>query len=160
MEKVANAKRANYEKLIDKIGKSWTTKVYLCYEDKEEPTEIPESDYGHFFQDEVYLVDIQGESGLRYLIQWFGPRLSADLISDYRKHMAFLTGGEYRPRDILRVTVRQGHEDDSLLKFFPNGFICHDGPYQPIEQRREQIKEKGCLFRIAGPFGEQPQAIE
>lgn len=132
MDTVANAKRANYEKLITRIGNDYTVKVYLCYEDKEEPTEIPASDYGHFFQDEVYLVDVQG-GGLRYLIQWFGPRLGADKVSEYRKFMSYLTGGEYRPRDWLRVSVMQGHEDDSFLKFFPSGFVCHDGPYQPIE---------------------------
>ena len=138
MDTVANAKRKNYDNLIKKLGTNYTVKVYLCYEDKEEPVEIPKEDHGHFFQDEVYLVDIASTtSDLRYLVQWFGPRLPADKVSEYRKFMAFLTGGEYRPADWLRVTVMQGHEDDSLLKFFPAGFICHDGPYQPIAQRRE-----------------------
>jgi len=26
------------------------------------------------------------------------------------------------------VSVMQGHEDDTMLTFFPNGFVCHDGP--------------------------------
>jgi hypothetical protein len=54
----------------------------------------------------------------------------------------------------------QGHEDDTLLTFFPLGFICHDGPYQPMADRLNEIKEKGCLYKIQGPFGEKPQAIE
>jgi len=54
------------------------------------------------------------------------------------------------------VTVMQGHEDDTLLTFFPKGFICHDGPYQPLGDRLNHIKENGCLFKIQGPFGEKP----
>jgi len=50
----------------------------------------------------------------------------------------------------------QGHEDDTLLTFFPNGFIAHDGPYVPIAERIEHLKECGALFKIQGPFGEKP----
>jgi hypothetical protein len=42
----------------------------------------------------------------------------------------------------------QGHEDDTLLTFFPNGFICHDGPRIEISERLEKIKANGCLFKI------------
>ena len=54
----------------------------------------------------------------------------------------------------------QGHEDDTLLKFFPNGFICHDGPRMEMAALYEKVKETGALYRIQGPFGEQPQAIQ
>jgi hypothetical protein len=43
--------------------------------------------------------------------------------------MDILTGGVFDPNNITRVSVRQGHEDDTLLTFFPDGFICHDGDY-------------------------------
>ena len=54
----------------------------------------------------------------------------------------------------------QGHEDDTILKFFPSGFMCHDGPYQVLEEKINQIKTNGCLYKIQGPFGETPQAIQ
>jgi len=53
----------------------------------------------------------------------------------------------------------QGHEDDSFLTFFPNGFVCHDGGYQQIGDRLAQIESNGGMYRVQGPFGEQPQAI-
>lgn len=62
--------------------------------------------------------------------------------------MDVLTGGVFAPREISRVTVMQGHEDDTLLNFFPSGFICHDGPYMPIGDRINAIKEKGCFYKI------------
>lgn len=74
--------------------------------------------------------------------------------------MAKLTNYVYSPSEITRVTVMQGHEDDTLLSFFPNGFICHDGPRIEMAERIKGIAEKGCLFKIQGPFGEKPQAIE
>jgi len=54
----------------------------------------------------------------------------------------------------------QGHEDDSLLTFLPNGFICHDGPRIELTDQLAKLKSQGCLFKIQGPFGEKPQAIQ
>ena len=42
----------------------------------------------------------------------------------------------------------QGHEDDTLLTFFPNGFICHDGERLTVSERQEKIKENGCMYKI------------
>jgi hypothetical protein len=71
-----------------------------------------------------------------------------------------LTNNVLSPREITRQTVMQGHEDDTLLKFFPNGFICHDGARMDIPSLHQKIKDNGCLYRVQGPFGEQPQAIQ
>jgi villin 1 len=107
----------------------------------------------------VYAIDVKGENH-RYIIQWFGPRLTGDLVSKYRAYLDILTDHVLAPREITRVSVMQGHEDDTLLKFFPSGFMCHDGPYQVLEEKLNQIKSNGCLYKIQGPFGETPQAIQ
>ena len=52
------------------------------------------------------------------------------------------------PREITRISVQQGHEDDTLLTFFQNGFICHDGPYQKLVDRLTQIASDGTMYRI------------
>jgi len=70
-----------------------------------------------------------------------------------------LTGGVFEPSKITRITVNQGHEDDTLLKFFPNGFICLDGDRIPRAEKIPQLLADGCMFRIQGPNGETPQAI-
>jgi hypothetical protein len=51
---------------------------------------IPEDEYGHFYQNNVYIIDVKG-SKHRYIIQWFGPRLSSDLVSKHRSYMDLLT---------------------------------------------------------------------
>jgi hypothetical protein len=57
MDKVANEKRKNVDALMTKLGDGTpTVKVYLCKDDKN--VELHESEYGHFFQGNVYLVDI------------------------------------------------------------------------------------------------------
>lgn len=63
-------------------------------------------------------------------MQWFGPRLPSDKVSEYRSYLDILTDYTFIPSEISRISVMQGHEDDTLLTFFPNGFMCHDGPYQ------------------------------
>jgi hypothetical protein len=68
------------------------------------------------------------------MIQWFGPRLPSDEISRLRLHMDILTGGVFQPNIWTRVSVKQGHEDDTLLTFFKDGFVCHDGDYKPIAE--------------------------
>jgi hypothetical protein len=62
--------------------------------------------------------------------------------------MDILTNNIFSPREITRITVMQGHEDDTLLTFFPNGFICHDGPRKTLAERIAGIKDNGCLFKI------------
>lgn len=54
----------------------------------------------------------------------------------------------------------QGHEDDTLLNFFPNGFIIHDGERQEaIGNRMGLLNNSGCLFKVMGPYGETPLAV-
>lgn len=154
---MANKKREVVKQLLNKIGK-YTVKVYLCKDGKN--VELPEEDYGHFYQDEVYAIDVKGQYH-RYIIQWFGPRLPSDKVSELRDHLAQLTDYVFIPSEITRTSVMQGHEDDSFLSFFPSGFICHDGPYKPYKERIADIaNSKGCMYRISGPFDEKPRAIQ
>lgn len=71
-----------------------------------------------------------------------------------------LTGGVFEPSKITRVTVNQGHEDDTLLKFFPNGFICLDGDRVEKADKLAALKSDGAMFRVQGPNEETPQAIQ
>lgn len=94
-------------------------------------------------------------------MQWFGPRMPSDKVSEMRDHLAQLTDYVFIPSEITRTTVMQGHEDDSFLTFFPSGFICHDGGYKTYKDRVAEIAgSKGCMYRISGPFEEKPRAIQ
>jgi gelsolin len=64
LDKVANQKRKMVENLMTKLGE-YTVKVYLNIDG--DNVEIPIEEYGHFYQDNVYLIDIKG-SLHRYLI--------------------------------------------------------------------------------------------
>lgn len=90
---LAAKKQAVVAELLTKLGK-YTVKVYLCKDGNN--VEIPEAEHGHFFQDEVYCIDVQGESH-RYLIQWIGPRLPGDKVSANREYMAKLTDYTFSP---------------------------------------------------------------
>lgn len=81
---VANKKRQVVKQLLNKLG-NYTVKVYLCQDGKN--VELPEEDHGHFYQDEVYAVDVTGQYH-RYIMQWFGPRMPSDKVSEYRDYLA------------------------------------------------------------------------
>ena len=74
--------------------------------------------------------------------------------------MDTVTDGVLCPREITRITVLQGHEDDTLLTFFPNGFICHDGDRMSVDEKLASIKENGAIYKMNGPYGEKPRAIQ
>ena len=98
---------------------------------------------------------------MRYCIQWFGPRMNQGEVAEQREYVDILTDYTHASHEIKRVTCMQGHEDDTLLKFFPNGFICHHGKREgSIADKLASLNTNGCLFRVMGPYGETPQAIQ
>lgn len=64
--------------------------------------------------------------------------------------------------DMTRIRVRKGHEDESFLKFFPNGFCILDEarPQGGIGEFNAKMAEKGAMFRIQAPYGGGARAIE
>lgn len=61
---------------------------------------------------------------------------------------------------ITRTRVRKGHEEESLLSLFPNGFITHVGKRIPLEDKLNHIRNNGVMLRIQAPFGEAARALE
>ena len=55
-----------------------------------------------------------------------GPNLNAEQISHTSKYLDVITNYE-NSNDITRARVRRGHEEESLLSLFPNGFITYLG---------------------------------
>lgn len=60
---------------------------------------------------------------------------------------------------ITRTRVRRGHEEESLLSLFPNGFIIHQGHRAPLNEKIEALKSKGAMYRIQAPYGSAARAI-
>jgi len=86
--------------------------------------------------------------------------MNQEKVAIFRDYVDILTDYTHSSREISRVTCMQGHEDDTLLTFFPNGFVCHDGERKgSIAERLTALNTSGCFFRIMGPYGESPPAI-
>ena len=88
--------------------------VYVVYEGA--PVKLHENDHGHFFSDEVYIIDLIGKQH-RYVLTWMGPKLDASQIAQTSSHMDVITNYE-NSSQITRQRVRRGHEDESLLSLF------------------------------------------
>lgn len=87
--------------------------------------ELPESEWGNFFSEELYIIDLKGRKH-RYVLMWMGPKLNAVEISETSRFMDIVTNYE-NSNLITRNRVRKGQEDESLLSLFPQGFIIYQG---------------------------------
>lgn len=114
--------------------------------------------HGQFFQDEVYLIDIKGDNH-RYLLTWIGPRLSAGEIAPLSDYALKHTDYVMTLHEETRLFVQQGHEDDTLLKFFPH-FIAHDGPHLSFAELQQKMQANGAMYRIQGHYGMTPIAYQ
>ena len=61
---------------------------------------------------------------------------------------------------ITRARVRLGHEEESLLSLFSNGFVVHRGAHRPVAEKLQEMIQNGSMLRIQAPFGASAKAIE
>ncbi len=130
--------------------------VYYIADDK--PVLMKESEYGHFYSDDLYIIDLKGKKH-RYVLMWMGPKLDPDQYTHTSKYMDIITNYE-NSNLITRSRVRKGHEEESLLSLFPNGFITHVGKRMTVEDKFNHINQNGIMLRIQAPFGDAARAIE
>ena len=57
MDKLATEKREVVNELLTNLG-NYTVHVYLCKDKDPKANEIPSDEHGHFYQGEVYVIDI------------------------------------------------------------------------------------------------------
>lgn len=120
--------------------------MHIHHVQDEKPVEVKEEEYGSFFSDEIYVIDLQGRKH-RYVLTWMGPKLNPQEITKTSNYMDIITNYE-NSNAITRCRVRRGHEEESLLSLFPDGFITYCGKRIPIHDKLHSIKENGAMFRI------------
>lgn len=76
-----------------------------------------------------------------------GPKLDPKEYSDTSRYMDIVTNYE-NSNLITRSRVRKGHEEESLLSLFPNGFITYIGKRIPASEKIASIIQNGAMFRI------------
>ena len=118
MEKVANYQRQAAKELFQQLD-GYKMDIYVVEDEK--PVKIPENEHGFSFSDEIYILDLKGNRH-RYVLTWMGPKLDSFQISKTSGYMDIVTNYE-NSSEITRQRVRNGHEDESLLSMFPEGFI-------------------------------------
>ncbi len=126
--------------------------------DTGKPVEVKAEEWGHFFSDELYIIDLKGKKH-RYVLMWMGPKLNPEQITETSTFMDMVTNYE-NSNLITRTRVRKGHEEESLLSLFPEGFITYCGKRQAVKFKAGKINTHGALFRIQAPYGDAARAIE
>jgi hypothetical protein len=124
VEKLANQQRQAAKKLFELL-QDFTTTVYWVDQVAEKPVVLDKAEWGHVFEDDLYIIDLKAKSH-RYVLMWMGPKLDPDQYTYTAKYMDIVTNYE-NSTQITRQRVRRGHEEESLLSLFPNGFIVYQG---------------------------------
>lgn len=133
--------------------------VYYCHWDSGQVYPIDREEWGTFYSDEIYMIDLKGKDH-RYILMWIGSHLSLDQYTETSKFFDVLTNYT-NSWEITRVRVKRGHEEESLLSLFPGGFVINMG-YRvgSLPERSASIKANGAMFKIFAPYGDSAKAIE
>jgi hypothetical protein len=65
--------------------------VYHVEDDK--PVPLPKNEWGHFYSDDLYIVDLKGKQH-RYVLMWMGPKLDPEEYSNTAKYLDIITNYE------------------------------------------------------------------
>jgi hypothetical protein len=110
----------------------------MYHVDNDKPVLLAKEEWGHFFSDDLYIIDLKGKKH-RYVLMWMGPKLDAKEYADTSKYMDIITNYE-NSNLITRSRVRKGHEEESLLSLFPQGFMTYIGKKVLVSEKKQQIK--------------------
>lgn len=124
VEKLANKQKDAAKKLFEML-EDYTMDMYWVDQAADKPVKLEKSEWGHFFGEDLYIIDLKGKRH-RYILMWMGPKLEAEQYSYTSKYMDIITNFE-NSNLITRQRVRKGHEEESLLSLFPQGFIVYQG---------------------------------
>ena len=100
--------------MFDQLGSDYKMEVYIVKDGKNEV--LPKADWGHFFNEELYLIDLIGKNH-RNIVMWMGPKLGPEEYTNTSKQFDLLTNYE-NSNSITRSRVRLGHEEESLMSLF------------------------------------------
>ena len=151
------AKQLMFDKLgpIEQVQKT----VYFVESDYYTLTPITDPrENGKFFAESCYVIHLKSPTH-QYFINWLGPRTLSVNISKMATAQDSLTDGVLTS-DMTRMRVKKGHEDESMLAFFPEGFLILDEARIPMDDWYAKVNSTGVMFRVQAPFGEGARAIE
>lgn len=149
---VANKHLKAADFMKSKVGTVNGIDMYVFNEDCNELTKIENSaEFGHFFDEEVYCIDIKG-SEHRYSVIWQGKKIDSGLNSRCTETITQQLFDGCIDSSMTKASVRQCQEPESLLTFFPDGFYILNGKRVDMGDAVTKIKE-GSLFAVMAPYG-------
>ena len=125
-------------------------KAYVVEEDK--LVEIPESEQGYFYEENIYVIDAFNYQSRHYLYLWVGKKKSFEDIKYWDKYFEQL-GYTCFGDDIIIGRIRRSKETAPFIYLFKNGVVIMEGK-RGIESNKNQI------FTIYSPFNKKPKAIQ
>jgi hypothetical protein len=116
-------------------GPATSIKVYVVIDDK--LTEVDEAEIGHFYEENVYVIDAKDEASLRYLFLWVGKKKTLNDLKYCEKYFGEIT--EHTIGDnTIRVRMRKGKESSKFLALFKDGVVIHEGQ-RGVENLNKQV---------------------
>ena len=131
---------------------SYKIDVYLI--NGQEFEKIADNEFGHFFDKEIYAVDLQSE-GSRLIYTWFGPQVELGKKSQFRDTVLKLTNNEIT--ETMRFKqIQSGHEDLAFLQIF-KGITVHNGKRVDLQAKMGQ---KDSMYKVMDYDNQFARAFE
>lgn len=149
------------ELMLEKLGplENAVKKVFHVGDDWKTMTEVTDPrENGKFFAESCYVVHLKSPTH-EYFINWMGPKVLTENMAKMNTGMDALTNFELTNK-MTRIRLRKGHEDETFLSFFPDGFAILDEARIPMDEWYAKTAASGVLFRVQAPYGEGVRAIE
>lgn len=144
--------------MMDKLGSNYTVTIYHLQDGLKKSVKVDNpKEFGVFFDEEVYCVDINSQQH-RYMIIWHGPVPAGGDSAKISETLNKLEDGGVSS-NTSRINVRQCQEPEDFLQFFKNGFIILRGKRTDLPAANDAIKQ-GALFRVQAPYGNGARAIQ
>lgn len=136
----------------DSVAKSMT--VYVV-DDQDELQQIDQSEYGYFYEDNVYVIDAHDSNSRHYVFLWVGGKKSFLELKHCDKYILKVTDYELGD-DIIRERLRKGKESGKFLALFENGVVINKGSRDNPNAQSDQPQ----IYTIYSPYNKEAKAME
>ena len=120
---------------------------------------LPKGEWGHFYAENVYMVDLDASPKKRTMIQLFGNRANYVEMNKYGEYFDKLTN-YVSDETMTRKRIAKGKEDEALLRLFENSVVWHHGSHRNLETHLKETLEGKHMFCVYAPYNGQAKAYE
>lgn len=151
------------EAAYDSFGEITDKQLSISVIKDKELQAIPKADYGHFFDEESYVIDFQYKQNnklFRVLYYWLGQRTTIERQTACAFHVAKLTQESKIRCSNVRVPMTKEPNEFFVHLFADTGLMLHDGRFEEQASYWTKHQDQVKLFHVNSSHVINTVAIE